>query len=718
MFKALGHFVVTRRKGVLGLFLVALVGIGSIGISVFSRLDSGGYSDPNSESATVESYLEDTFNVKDPAVVIVVKSPVSVDDPAVAATGLEIEEKLAAEPSVERTLSYWSSGFFPVLKSEDGRSAYILGYLKTADFSTIDALGAHYLASYSGRYKDVELLPSGLAIVANSINGKMQDDIKAAEWIAVPLTFILLLYVFGAVVAAAMPVIIGLTSVIGAFFMLYLITHATDVSIFAINLVSALGLGLGVDYALLIVNRFREELHTGNNVEASIITTLSTAGKTVFFSGMTLITTLVSLTFFPQNFLKSMGYAGISVVALAVFCALIPLPAILALMGGNVDKGVVLKNAITPERDGGWAKIARWVMRHPVLVVVVTGAILSLFVAPITNLQFGQVDSRVLPKDHPAASAARFISENFTGQEGHPIEIIIPNAPGQSGAILDFVDGLREVPGIVRIGKMEVVGEDARLTAIHSMPPRTTAAQDLINDVRALKKPVGTLIGGDAADYTDTQDAISKTLPWVMLWIASVVLILLFLFTGSVFLPVKAVLLNIVSIAATIGFVTWIFIDGHMRWLIGDFTITGALDTGAVIVIAIVAFGLSMDYELFLLSRIKEKHEDGRSNIESVARGLQRSGRIITSAALLLAVAFGSFCISGVTTVKMLGIGATFSILVDATIIRAFLVPALMRLLGDRCWWAPKFLKRLTGEPPPVMMDYTKLRRSNPAQDA
>ena len=696
MFEKLGHLIVKRRKRTLALFFLAIITLGGVGSMVFSRLDSGGYSDPKSESAKVWTYLTDTFKVKDPAVVLVVKSKTSVDDPAVIETALELESKVRAESSAEKVMSYWTAGKLPMLRSTDGKSAYIFIYLKSTDFSSVDAIGGHYRKSYEGTFKNIDVLASGGAVFANSINGKIKDDLKLAESISIPLTFVLLIFVFGAMAASAMPLVIGITSILGAFFILYLITLFTDVSIFALNQTTGLGLGLGIDYALLIVNRFREELHHGKDVETSVVNTLATAGKTVFYSGLTVMITLISLMFFPQYFLKSMGYAGVAVVALAVAGALIPLPAILALMGKRIDFGVLRKSAITPKEDGRWADIARTVMRKPLAVVVLSLLILSIFIAPIKNIMFSQVDSRVLPASNSSAIAAKFISENFSGQEGNPIEIIIPNGATQVNSINEFKESLATVPGIVRVGQLEVAGEEVRLTAIHAMPPRTPEGQDLIHKIRALNKPVGTLIGGVAADYADTQDATSRTLKWVALWIGIGILVLLFIFTGSIILPIKAVLLNIISLAATLGVLTWIFIDGHMRWLVGDFTVTGSVDTGSIVLIAVIAFGLSMDYELFLLSRIKEEHEAGRSNVESVATGLQRSARIITAAAVLLAVVFGTFCISGITSIKMLGFGVAFAILLDATLIRAFLVPALMRLFGERNWWAPKSLKKFT----------------------
>jgi RND superfamily putative drug exporter len=481
---------------------------------------------------------------------------------------------------------------------------------------------------------------------------------------------------------------------LGTFFGLYLLTLITDVSIFALNLTTGLGLGLGIDYALLIVNRFREELRRGISREDAIVNTMRSAGKTVFYSGLTVVLTLVSLTFFPMNFLKSMGYAGAIVVALAVVGALIPLPALLMMLGEKVNKGVVRKKGLNPKEDGGWARLSRFVMRRPVPVVAFSLLLLGLMIAPLTNVKFSQVDSSVLPASDPAYQASAFIQEKFPGEESNPIEIVFPSGASNVEAISAYATRISQVTDIVRVGTPEVKGEAARLVAIHSMAPRTPEAQALINEIRAIESPLEVLVGGVAADYADTQDAIADMLPWVLLWITITVLILLFLFTGSVLLPIKAIVLNFLSLAATMGVLTWVFIDGNLNFLTGDFINTGALDTSTLVLVAVVAFGLSMDYEVFLLSRIKEEHDAGRSNIESVALGLQKSARIITAAAMILAVVFAAFVISGVTSIKTMGFGIAFAILLDATLVRAFLVPGLMRLFGDWNWWAPKALQR------------------------
>jgi RND superfamily putative drug exporter len=333
-------------------------------------------------------------------------------------------------------------------------------------------------------------------------------------------------------------------------------------------------------------------------------------------------------------------------------------------------------------------------MRRPVPVVALSLLLLGAMIAPLANVKFSQVDSRVLPASDPAYQASAFIQEKFPGQEGNPIEVIFPAGASNTAAVSAYAAQIGQVSEIVRVGAPEAKGEAVRIIAVHSMAPRTPEAQALINEIRAIESPLEVLVGGVAADYADTQDAIADMLPWVLLWITITVLILLFLFTGSVLLPIKAIVLNFLSLAATMGVLTWVFIDGNLNFLTGDFIKTGALDTSTLVLVAVVAFGLSMDYEVFLLSRIKEEHDAGRSNIESVALGLQKSARIITAAAMILAVVFAAFIISGVTSIKTMGFGIAFAILLDATVVRAFLVPGLMRLFGDWNWWAPKSLQR------------------------
>ncbi|CAB5004278.1 unannotated protein [freshwater metagenome] len=696
MFEKLGHVLVRRRKAVLALFIIAVIATGAIGSLVFSRLQDGGYSDPKSDSAQVTQYLSETFNVQDPAVVLLVDAGTTLSDPDVVMRATNLENAINTDPEVTRTLSYWSSGGSPLFVSKDQKASYIFIYSKDKDPTVATDLAKRILDAYQGKKFGFTIYVGGYATFSYSISNQISKDLALAESISIPLTFILLIFVFGGLIASAMPLVVGVSAILGAFFALYLISLATGVSIFALNLVTGMGLGLGIDYSLLMVNRFREELHHGRSVEESVAITVKTAGRTVFFSGITVMITLASLMFFPLMFLKSFGYAGVTVVAMAVLGAIIPLPAILALLGHRIDKFTVRKSAITPKEDGRWAQTARFVMRRPISIVLLTLIFLGLLTAPIQNIVFSQVDAQVMPASSAIAITAKVTTERFPGQEGNPIQIIIPQSSADSPEVISYREALKALPGIERVDPIEAIGTTLRFSAIHTMSSRTPKAEQLINDIRALPAPSGTLVGGVAADYADSQAGIARTLPWALLWIAIGVLILLFAFTGSIILPIKAVILNFLSLAATMGAMSWVFVEGHMQWLTGSFTVTRTIDTSMVILIAVVAFGLSMDYELFLLSRIKEEHDSGKSNIDAVATGLQRSARIITAAAALLAVVFATFLTSGVTSIKTLGFGVAVAILIDATVVRAFLVPALMRLFGERNWWAPEWMKRFT----------------------
>ena len=696
MFEKLGHTLFRRRKAVLAGFIVATIAAGVIGSLVFARLEGGGYSDPNSDSSKAATYLTDTFKVKDPAIIFIIDAGKSVADPAVAAEVAPIEAELRNRPGVASTLSYWSAGGAKQLASEDGNSAYLFIYSTDADLTSLDSLASELQKKYDGEVGNLRIYVGGFSTFNNAINKRISSDLKFAEAISIPLTFLFLLFVFGGLIASAMPVVVAISAILGAFVILYLISLATGVSIFALNLITGLGMGLGIDYSLLIVNRFREELHSGKSVEESVVQTVKTAGRTVFFSGITVMISLASLMLFPQMFLKSFGYGGVAVVAVAILGALVPLPAILALLGTKIDKFVVRKSAITPKEDGRWAHTARFVMKRQVAVVFLSLLILGTLASPIKDIVFSQVDARVLPASDKAAIAAQVGLDKFPGEQANPIEIVIPNGTSKLVAINSFVSELANVPGVINIGAPETVGADIRIAAIHSMGARSPAAEKMITEIRALNVPEGTLVGGVAADYADSQIGIAKKLPLALGWIAIGTLILLFMFTGSIILPIKAVILNLLSLSATLGVMTWIFIGDNFTWLVGSFTNTGSIDTSIVILIAVVAFGLSMDYEVFLLSRIKEEHDAGHSNVESVALGLQKSARIITAAAVILSTVFAIFMTSGVTSIKAMGFGVAFAILLDATLVRALLVPALMRLFGERNWWAPKALKRFT----------------------
>ena len=421
---------------------------------------------------------------------------------------------------------------------------------------------------------------------------------------------------------------------------------------------------------------------------------------------------LGSMVLFPQYFLKSFAYAGISVVLFAILASIFALPAVLALLGSKVDKWRIRKSALVTKEDGAWALIARKVMRRPIAFIMAAVALLGLFALPAANVKFGQVDDRVLPPNSPVSVAADVSRTRFDGQASTPIEIVIPKSSATASEVESIAKELAELEGVVSVLTPSTYTKDGqtfpvplplpeqqtdnfyRVSVVTEEGPRQTASVDLLLSIREMDLPEGRLIGGASAIYADSQSGISDHMPQVLLWLTIATFVVLFMYTGSILLPVKAVLLNLASLAATLGLITYIFQEGNLKWLVGDFTVTGVIDTSTLVLVAVVAFGLSMDYELFMLSRIKEEHDNGASTEDAVSFGLQRSGRIISAAAILIALVFITFITSGVTSIKMLGLGTAFAILLDATVVRAILVPALMRVAGKWNWWAPKPLAR------------------------
>jgi RND superfamily putative drug exporter len=706
--------IVVRRKRSSLYGFVAVVLLSSIfGFQSFGLLKAGGYDNPNSDSARVFELLESKFDTQTPEVVLIADMPTLVDTTDSRTIGRDLLNELKQIEGVDTVTSYYTLGTPPSLRSTDGKAAYF--FVKLSDDSAQSDVGKNISDEFTGDYNGAKVYVAGFAAISSEINSTISEDLARAEAIAVPLILLLLVFVFGSLIAAGLPLLIGGLAIVGSFFFIWVSAQFTDTSVFALNLITGLGLGLGIDYSLLMVNRFREERAKKKSVNDAVIETVATAGRTVLFSGITVAIVLSSLAFFPQYFLKSFAIGGVVVVFLSIAGALIALPALLALLGDRVNNLRLgrKKNVPKTKDDGFWGSTARFVMKRPLAISLVALIGLGGLMSLSGNIQFGQVDDRVLPKTSNSVEANNVIRERFSGREASPVEILVKGASSED--VLDYVVALSKLPDITRVQSSAGIAQDGildqgyapmfssyaqngyqRIQAIHDVEPRSIAGQELTADIRKVKLDSHkVLIGGIAASYTDSQDGIVEQLPTVAIWILAFTLILMFLFTGSVLLPIKAVLLNILSLGATYGFLTWVFIDGNLKWLLGDFIVTGTVDTSSIVLIAVVVFGLSMDYELFLLSRIKEQHDAGMSTIDSVAVGLQRSGRIITAAALVLALSFVAFATSGVTIMKMLGLGIAFAILLDATIIRALLVPALMRLFGDLNWWAPKWMKAI-----------------------
>ena len=697
--RRIGNLVVRRSKLILFGF-VSLVVLSSFwGFQAFGALKGGGYDNPNSDSTLVTELLQSEFGVDPAEVLVLVDLPSDADE--TDANGFpvhfELVQGLSADlldiEGVDSVLNYYTLGSPPNLKSEDGKLIYLLVDLDNNTDQT--PVVAEIVDDYTGDYQGAQVHVSGFGAVTKAINETIYEDIIRAEIVAVPIVVLLLIFVFGSLVAAGLPLFVGGLAIVGSFLIIWIGSQFTDVSIFALNLVTGLGLGLGIDYSLLVVNRFREERAAGNDVATSVSNTVASAGKTVLFSGLTVALVLVSMVFFPQYFLQSFALAGVAVVIFAILGAAVAVPAMLNLLGDRVNSIRLIKRDLAPKDTGAWEKIARFTMRRPLPVLFVGLLFLASLFSLSSSVVFGQSDDRVLPADSPARVASDMLRERFEGRETSPIEILVKGTDEQ---VNEFIDVVADQEDIVRVAIVPTQEESdwVRINAITDLEPRSPEGLEQVVALRSLDVEVDEyLIGGGGAYYTDSQQGIEQALPVAALWVFISTFILLFLFTGSLVLPLKAILLNVLSLGAVFGLIGWIFQNGELQWLIGEYSVTGTIDTSSVVMIALVAFGLSMDYELFLLSRIKEQHDAGFNTVNSVALGLQRSGRIITAAALILAVTFGAFASSGVSIMKMLGLGIAVAILLDATLIRGFLVPAIMRLLGGANWWAPKWLKRL-----------------------
>jgi len=690
---------------------IALIGLSSIwGFQAFGELKSGGYDNPGADSGIVARILDGQFKQAIPDAVLYVDFKQSADATASVALADGLTRDLQSASGVERVTSYYSLGNPSSLRSIDGKEVYFFVYYKQSADSNATALKLQ--SNFDGWYHGARVYVGGGTTIGAEINSHITKDMSGAESVAVPVTILLLIFVFGSVVAAGLPFLVAMISALGSLFALWVAAQMADTSVFGVNLITGLSLGLGIDYALLMVNRYREE-RLNRGVTEAVEVTIKTAGRTVFFSGLTVAVVLLALGFFPQYFLRSFAVAGVSIVVFAVLGALLALPALLHLLGDRVNKLKIMPGNLAPKDKGIWERISRGVMLRPLRVLFVALIALAGLVSLGQGVNFGLVDDRILPADAKVVIASDQARTRFAGREATPVEVILGH-PSQD-ELIQYTNKLSQISGVVRVqsplgitqnGVLDTGYSPAfanyttdgltRVQAITDIDSRSSAAVTMVEKVRGLTTNIHYVrVGGAAANYTDALNGISSNLPRALLWLTLATLVLLFLFTGSVILPIKAVILNLVSLAATMGFLTWVFQDHHLAWLIGDFQTTGSVDSSTMVLVSVIAFGLSMDYELFLLSRIKEQHDAGQSTVDSVSFGLQRSGRIITTAALVLAVSFFVLVVSNVSIIKLLGLGVAFAILLDATVVRALLVPALMRLFGEYNWWAPRWLKVL-----------------------
>jgi RND superfamily putative drug exporter len=694
--------------------LVALSG--AIGGTVQEHLSSGGFDDPGAESTKAEQILTDVFRSGNPNLVLLVTAKSgSVDDKTPAAYGAELTEKLAAEEHVQQAVSYWSLGSPPPLRSVEGDQALILARVAGTQDEMLDRaelLMEEYRASDDIATVDV----GGQNAVFVAVGKTIEDDLKRAEAISFPVTLILLVIVFGSVVAAGLPLGVGIVSVLGTFLILRALASVTEVSIYALNLTTAMGLGLAIDYSLFIVSRYREEMRNGMAPHDAVVRSVETAGRTVLFSAVTVAVSLAALLVFPLAFLRSFAYAGVAVVAMAAVGSVVALPALLAALGTRVDKWSLWQRTTNAEGEGFWHRLATSVMRRPLPYAVAVIALLLFLGAPFLGAKFGLPDDRVLPPDSESRIVQDEIRQNFDSRESDALPVVAQGtgaAASRADEIHDYATELSRVANVARVDaltgsyvmgahvvkpnqtSLRFANEDGTwLSVVPSVEPVSEEAETLVADLREVGAPFEVLVGGSSAQLVDSKGSIFGRMPLAAAIIGTVTFIVLFLMFGSILVPLKAVVLNLLSLSATFGAMVWIFQDGHFADFL-NFTPTGSLDTTTPILMFCVAFGLSMDYEVFLLSRIKEEHDKTGLNEHSVAVGLEKTGRIVTAAAALLAVVFIAFATSGISFIKLFGVGLALAVIMDATLIRGILVPAFMRLAGEANWWAPAPLRRL-----------------------
>ena len=707
-------------------FLV-MVAMAIFGIPAATSLSGGGFLDPTSESAGAAGLLAEKFHRGDTEMVLLVSSDSGVQVGPARAVGTDIVRQLAQSPFVVQVASPWDTTDSTTgMLSTDGRSAMIVVALTGGESAApkhAQALAARFAHDRDG----VSVRAGGMAMVYAQVSQQTEKDLLRMESIAIPVIFVVLVWVFGGLLAAAVPMAVGGFAILGSLAVLRAIALVTDVSIFALNVTVALGLALAIDYTLLIISRYRDELADGTSRDEALVRTMTTAGRTVLFSAMTVALALVSMVLFPMYFLKSFAYAGIAVVAFAAVAAVVLAPTLIVLLADRLDALDVrqlgrrlLRRPDPPQRPTEqmfWYRTAHLVMRHAIPLGLAVIVLLLVLGAPFLGIRWGYPDDRVLPASSTARAVSDRMRSDFSTNSQNAVTIVIPEAAGLTSPDLDkYAAQLSRVADVSAVSSPTgtfVAGEhkgppsapaglangSAYLTLDSTAPLFSQASEAQLASLHAVALPAGRAVQmtGFAQVNRDCISAITSRLPWVFGFIAVVTLVLLFLLTGSLVLPIKAVLLNVLSLTAAFGALVWIFQEGHLRAL--GTTPTGSLAANIPVLMFCIAFGLSMDYEVFLLSRIREywldSPETAADNDESIALGLARTGRVITAAALLMSISFAALISAGVSFMRMFGVGLTLAVLVDATLVRMLLVPAFMHVFGGLNWWAPQPLARL-----------------------
>jgi RND superfamily putative drug exporter len=713
MFSALARLAINRYRIVLVSTALIVVLAAFAGIHAFGALKSGGFVPPNASSQIAANKLNDDFAGPPDFILLVHARSGTVDSPAVVAAGQAVTARLAATSGVEGVQSYWSTGS-PSLKSKSGTEALVVGTVNGSDKHVTNEVKdlAHEFASHNNV---VTVTPGGAVYVGNSIGTQIQKDLAKAEGFAIPLTLLFLILAFGSMVAAVLPVAIGAISIFTTLAVLWALAQVTNVSVYALNLTTALSLGLAIDYSLLMISRYREELALGRSTNEAVSIALARAGRTIVFSAATVAAAMAVLLVFPVYFLRSFAYAGISVVVLATIGALVVLPSLLVALGPRIDRWQVPIGGGRVHAGGEspfWHRVGTTVMSRPLVTALPIVAILIVLAVPFSHVKFGTPDDRVIAPGSTYRVVGDALRTQFTTDAATTTDIVTSRPLTAAEAIsysqsISALNGVQTVTGPAGTWvNGNQVAPASSASARYQSPqgswftastpdPLSHRAQNLVRTIRAVAVPGGATayVGGQAASLVDQKDALSSRLPLALGLIVLTTFLVLWLFTDSVVLPIKALVLNALVLCSVLGVMIWIFQYGHLRNFF-DFTPLPTSTTMPLLVFCI-AFGLSMDYEVFVLSRIKELHDAGVPNREAVVGGLARTGRIVTTAAALMAITFFSFAVSKVSFIQMFALATGTAILLDATVIRGVLVPAFMRVAGDWNWWSPGFLHRL-----------------------
>ena len=692
MFTAIARLVDRRARWVVAVAVVVVIAAGAIGGAVAERLGPYSADVPATECVRADALVERGGVQPGVDVIALIDTPEGAGSAAATARADRIARELSADPAVAAVAAARQAG--ADLVAEDGRSTYLAVSFRagTDDGDAADRL----IDRFEGR--DGVTLGGG-AVAEVQANEQVSKDLARAELLAFPLLFVLSLIFFRGLVAALLPLLVGGMSIVLTFLGLRVASELGEISVFALNLVTGLGLGLAIDYSLFIVSRYREELERSGPGFEALRATLATAGRTVMFSSLTVTAALAALLVFPQGFLYSMGIGGMMVSLIAAAVALLVLPAVLALLGPRV-------NALAPRRlrraagrdarpaqSGAWYRLSRAVMARPGRIALASSVLLIVLGLPFLGIKFTSVDPTVLPESASARVVHETLERDYSLGRSDPVIVATRDAGGDE--LRAFAGELRDLPGVEGVSDPRPAGGGVTVVELYpSAPGLADETQDVVREARGLDPPFTALTGGRTAAFVDLKQSLTDHMPAAAAVIAGATLLVLFLMTGSVVLPLKALLMNVLTLSATFGLLVLIFQDGRLEGLLG-YTSQGALEATQPIVLVAVAFGLSTDYGVFLISRIKEAYDKGASNREAVATGLERTGRIVTAAALLFCVAIGAFATSQIIFIKELGVGTALAVLIDATIVRALLVPALMELLGRWNWWSPRPLRRL-----------------------